>query len=128
MPRRKKSHGTGVPLEQLRLNLCFRADDPTEKMAYDMLQSPSAKKCRSHLVAQAIIGMLYLGVNGDLTAHTVDDIVEKTVQRCVANAGPIFVHDTVPDKSMGENPKPEENALSQAQMAALDDIIGNFSL
>jgi hypothetical protein len=126
MPRRKKTR-VQPESNQLRLNLCFRADDQMERMVYDMLQAPAMKKSRSHLVAQAVAGMLFVDKDGNLDSHSIENIITETVGKCTQGA--IIVQPQYAEPS--ETQEPKENTskdfqLAAAQEAALDSMLDHF--
>lgn len=69
--------------QQLRVNLCFNANDPAQKAVYDILSSDDATKSKSAIVTKAVLGMLYLKQDGK--KNQVDFSIESIVDRLADN-------------------------------------------
>lgn len=121
----------GPETNQLRLNLCFRDDDQLERAAYDILKSPTLNKSRSHLVAQAVTGMLFLDSQGRLDAHSIPNIIEDTVAKYAAaapvpQAAPAAAPQQPPSQPKAEPQAKNTIEINAAQEAALASMLDLF--
>ena len=127
-----------------RISLVFRMDDPLERAAYELMSSKTAKKSRSHMVSQAILGFLYLNSEGLLEVNTIQNIIDQSVKSCIdtmpkvayaqqettpAGGKPEKATAEEPEKAppAQQKPKKKQPTIDPEQAAAMDDFVSMFA-